>query len=225
MVADMLCGAIGCIGFSWVTETFLYSCIWLSISKLVHIWSVWHFHLHFGRVVSGCQPSLHRARDSDVRLAWEDASAAWVFYSWDTWPWRWCHSGNGHLYVFVCVHCMCALVKHLVGYHYQGVQPASAYFNTSLKISGSNWHFYTCYCLKVSGQIDFESLYVYTNNLVAPVLIFITSFYAIDLLSLPLSGSIQQKIGRKLPFNVSSTGRQRWQWWCWDCFVWKKAKH
>lgn len=104
MVADMLCGAIGCIGFSWVTETFLYSCIWLSISKLIHIWSVWRFHLHFGCVVSGCQPSLHRARDSDVRLAWEDASAAWVFYSWDTWPWGWCHSGNGHLYVFIaCV--------------------------------------------------------------------------------------------------------------------------
>lgn len=86
---------------NWNLSVFLYLTQHFEINPYLKCLT---FSFAFGRVVSGCQPSLHRARDSDVRLAWEDASAAWVFYSWDTWPWRWCHSGNGHLYVFIaCV--------------------------------------------------------------------------------------------------------------------------
>lgn len=33
--------------------------------------------------------------------------------------------------------------------------------------------------------------------------------------------SHQLKIGRKLPFSMSSCGRQKWHWWRWDCFVWQ----
>lgn len=44
----------------------------------------------------------------------------------------------------------------------------------------------------------------------------------IDLPSFSLPGSHRLKIGRKLPFNMSFTGRQRRR--CWDCFVWQKAE-
>ncbi len=247
MLADMLCGAIGCIGFSWVTNTLLCLCISrLSVSLDSYLYAE---HLRaliaFWVCVSGCQPSLYRTGDSDVRLAGEDAATAWAFYSWDSWPWRRGHPGKCLLCVFMPVYFL-----HKCGSPYladsldRQSKPhlltfTLPWFKTYVKPSQrlkfrldfeEPWLFVIFVFIQFFQfifQFDFqENKGVSTHSqLSAPEPIFISNLCTIDLSSLSLPCLHQLKIGRKLPFNMSSTGRQRWRWWRWDCFVWQKAKH
>lgn len=89
MLADMLSGAIGCIGFSWVSD--FLPCV----SSACCLKKRDHFFLLLSFPCSGCQSGLHRAGDCDDGLAGEDAETAWLFsIFWCKQSGRWRHSGK-----------------------------------------------------------------------------------------------------------------------------------